>query len=90
MDYKLILKEALEKIYKCDISNALVEKIFNDIDGLIDSPEVEVCENCGKVFLKDEQALQYEQCDGSYTCDCLSPESQMGNMADDDWKMRDI
>lgn len=76
------LKEFLEKYYDgCELSPALVERIVEMLDTLIDE-EVVACPHCGKMFLESENALQYEQADGDYTCDCLSPENQASTMAD--------
>lgn len=77
------LKEFLEKYYDgCELSSALVDRIVEMLDTLIDE-EVVVCPHCGKLFLESENALQYEQADGDYTCDCLSPENQAADWADD-------
>ena len=77
------LKDFLEKYYDgCELSVALVERIVEMLDTLIDE-EVVACPHCGKLFLESENALQYEQADGDYTCDCLSPENQAADWADD-------
>lgn len=76
------LKEFLEKYYDgCELSDALMERIVEMLDTLIDE-EVVACPHCGKMFLESENALQYEQADGDYTCECMSPENQASAIAD--------
>ena len=45
--------------------------------------EAVACPHCGKVFLESENSLQYEMHDGDYACDCMSPENQAADWADD-------
>lgn len=79
---KTDLKESLEKYYDgCELSPALVERIVEMLDTLIDE-EVVVCPHCGKLFLESENALQYEMPDGDYACECMSPGNQASAMAD--------
>ena len=76
------LKKFLESYYDgCELSESLVDEIVYRLDKFIDE-EVVACPHCGKLFLESENALQYEQADGDYTCDCLSPENQASAMAD--------
>lgn len=73
---------ALKYYDKFEYSTALMERLTEILDDFFASDEVEMCPHCEKMFLKSENALQYEQADGDYTCDCLSPENQASAMAD--------
>ena len=75
------LKILFDYYNKFDLSDAVVERIEELLDTMFDEETV-TCPHCGKVFLESENALQYEQADGDYTCDCLSPENQASAMAD--------
>lgn len=77
----MTLKELFDYYNKFELSGAVVERIQELLDTIFDE-ETEVCPHCGKLFLESEHALQYEQADGDYTCDCLSPENQTSAMAD--------
>lgn len=76
------LKQHLETYFETEISTALFEKIQEMVDVFIQSDEVTVCPHCKKLFLESEDALEYEQSNGEYTCDCLSPENQAASLAD--------
>lgn len=77
------LKKFLENYYDgCEFSESLVERIVEMLDTLIDE-EVVACPHCGRLFLETENALQYEMRDGDYACECMSPESQAADWADD-------
>lgn len=75
------LKALFDNYNKFDLSNAVIERIQELLDTMFDE-ETEVCPHCGKIFLVSENALEHEQEDGDYTCDCLSPENQVSAMAD--------
>ena len=75
------LKALFDNYNKFDLSNAVIDRIQELLDTMFDE-ETEVCPHCGKIFLVSENALEYEQEDGDYTCDCLSPENQASAMAD--------
>lgn len=75
------LKILFDYYNKFDLSDAVIERMEELLDTMFDEESV-ACPHCGKTFLKSENALQYEQADGDYTCDCLSPESQASAMAD--------
>lgn len=75
------LKILFDYYNKFDLSDAVIERMEELLDTMFDEESV-ACPHCGKVFLESEKALQYEQADGDYTCDCLSPENQASAMAD--------
>lgn len=67
---------------KFECSAALLDHISDMLDALFESNEVDVCPYCEKLFLRSENALQYEQPDGDYSCECRSPENVNSAMAD--------
>lgn len=73
-------KQFLESFYG-DISKALFDRITEAIDSVMEE-ETDVCPHCGRCFLQSEDALRYEQDNGEYTCECLSPESQIAALED--------
>lgn len=75
------LKALFDNYNKFDLSNAVIDRIQELLDTMFDE-ETEVCPHCGKIFLVSENALEHEQEDGDYTCDCLSPENQAADWAD--------
>lgn len=75
------LKELFDYYNKFDLSDVVIERMEELLDTMFEEESV-ACPHCGKVFLQSENALQYEQADGDYTCDCLSPENQASAMAD--------
>lgn len=72
----------LDYYIKFDLSDAVIERMQELLDIMFDEESV-ACPHCGKVFLKKENALQYEMPDGDYVCECLSPENQAADLADD-------
>lgn len=76
------LKILFDYYNKFDLSDAVIERMEELLDTMFDEESV-ACPHCGKIFLESENALQYEQADGDYTCDCLSPENQTADWADD-------
>lgn len=75
------LKILFDYYNKFELSDAVIERMEELLDTMFDEESV-ACPHCGKVFLNSENALQYEQANGDYTCDCLSPENQASAMAD--------
>lgn len=75
------LKILFDYYNKFELSDAVIERMEELLDTMFEEESV-VCPHCGKIFLESENALQYEQADGDYTCDCLSPENQASAMAD--------
>lgn len=75
------LKILFDYYNKFDLSDAVIERMEELLDTMFDKESV-VCPHCGKIFLESENALEYEQADGDYTCDCLSQENQAAAMAD--------
>lgn len=75
------LKILFDYYNRFELSDAVIERMEELLDTMFDEESV-ACPHCGKVFLESENALQYEQADGDYTCDCLSPENQASAMAD--------
>ena len=75
------LKILFDYYNKFELSDAVIERMEELLDTMFEEESV-ACPHCGKLFLESENALQYEQSDGDYTCDCLSPESQASAMAD--------
>lgn len=80
MDKKL--KILFDYYNKFELSDAVIERIEELLDTMFEEESV-ACPHCGKVFLKKENALQYETHDGDYACECLSPENQTADWADD-------
>lgn len=80
------MNEELKKLFdyynKFDLSDAVIERMQELLDTMFEEESV-ACPHCGKVFLKKENALQYEMHDGGYACECLSPENQAADWADD-------
>lgn len=76
------LKELFDYYNKFDLSDAVVERMQELLDTMFEEESV-ACPHCGKVFLESENALQYEMHDGDYACECLSPENQAADLADD-------
>lgn len=80
------MNEELKKLFdyynKFDLSDAVIERMQELLDTMFEEESV-ACPHCGKVFLKKENALQYEMHDGDYACECLSPENQAADWADD-------
>lgn len=80
------MNEELKKLFdyynKFDLSDAVIERMQELLDTMFEEESV-ACPHCGKVFLKKENALQYEMHDGDYSCECLSPENQTADLADD-------
>jgi hypothetical protein len=75
-------KKLLDYYNKFELSDAVIERIQELLDTMFDEESV-ACPHCGKVFLESENALQYEMHDGDYACECLSPENQAADLADD-------
>ena len=76
------LKRLFDYYNKFDLSDAVIERMQELLDTMFEEESV-ACPHCGKVFLKKENALQYEMHDGDYACECLSPENQTADWADD-------
>lgn len=76
------LKILFDYYNKFDLSDAVIEHIEELLDTMFDEESV-ACPHCGKVFLKKENALEYEMRDGDYACECMSPENQAAGLADD-------
>ena len=76
------LKILFDYYNKFELSDAVIERIEELLDTMFEEESV-ACPHCGKVFLKSENALQYEMHDGNYACECLSPENQAADWADD-------
>lgn len=76
------LKILFDYYNKFELSDAVIERIEELLDNMFEKESV-ACPHCGKVFLKSENALQYEMHDGDYACECLSPENQAADWADD-------
>lgn len=80
------MNEELKKLFdyynKFDLSDAVIERMQELLDTMFEEESV-ACPHCGKVFLESENALQYEMHDGDYACECLSPENQTADWADD-------
>jgi hypothetical protein len=75
-------KKLLDYYNKFDLSDEVIERMQELLDTMFEEESV-ACPHCGKVFLKKENALQYEMHDGDYACECLSPENQAADWADD-------
>lgn len=76
------LKILFDYYNKFELSDAVIERIEELLDTMFDEETV-ACPHCGKVFLESENALEYEMCDGDYACECMSPENQTADWADD-------
>ena len=76
------LKILFDYYNKFELSDAVIERMEELLDTMFDEESV-VCPHCGKVFLESENALQYEMPDGDYACECMSPENQTADWADD-------
>jgi hypothetical protein len=76
------LKILFDYYNKFDLSYAVIERMEELLDTMFDEESV-ACPHCGKVFLESENALQYEMHDGDYACECMSPENQTADWADD-------
>lgn len=76
------LKILFDYYNKFDLSDAVIERMEELLDEMFDKESV-ACPHCGKIFLESENALQYEMHDGDYACECLSPENQTADWADD-------
>lgn len=76
------LKILFDYYNKFDLSDAVIERMVELLDTMFDEESV-ACPHCGKVFLESENALQYEMHDGDYACECMSPENQAADWADD-------
>lgn len=78
----LKLKILFDYYNKFELSNAVIERMEELLDTMFEGGCV-ACPHCGKVFLKKENALQYEMPDGDYACECISPENQAADWVDD-------
>lgn len=76
------LKILFDYYNKFDLSDAVIERMVELLDTMFEEESV-ACPHCGKIFLESENALQYEMHDGDYACECLSPENQTADWADD-------
>lgn len=76
------LKILFDYYNKFDLSDAVIERIEELLDTMFEEESV-ACPHCGKVFLESENALEYEMHDGDYACECMSPENQAADWADD-------
>ena len=76
------LKILFDYYNKFELSDDVQDRMSDLLDEMFDA-ECEVCPHCGKTFLKSENALQYEMPDGDYACECMSPENQAADWADD-------
>ena len=76
------LKILFDYYNKFELSDAVIERIEELLDTMFEEESV-ACPHCGKTFLKSENALQYEQADGDYACECMSPENSTADWADD-------
>lgn len=75
------LKELLELYSTYDLSDGIIDRIKELLDTMFED-ETDVCPHCGRLFLKSENALEYEQSNGEYTCECLSPANQAADISD--------
>lgn len=75
------LKELFDYYNKFELSDVVIERMEELLDTMFEEESV-ACPHCGKVFLKKENALQYEMPNGDYVCECLSPENQAADLAD--------
>lgn len=75
------LKEIFDYYNKLDLSESVIERIEEVLTEMFDKETV-TCPHCERVFLESEDALTYEQADGSYTCECKSPENQISAIED--------
>lgn len=76
------LKILFDYYNKFELSDAVIERIEELLDTMFDEESI-TCPHCGKVFLESENALEYEMRDGDYACECMSPENQAADWADD-------
>lgn len=76
------LKILFDYYNKFELSDAVIEHIEELLDTMFEGGCV-ACPHCGKIFRKSENALQYEMPDGDYACECMSPENQTADWADD-------
>ena len=76
------LKILFDYYNKFEFSDAVIERMEELLDNMFEEETV-ACPHCGKVFLESEKALQYEMPDGDYACECMSPENQTADWADD-------
>jgi hypothetical protein len=76
------LKILFDYYNKFELSDAVIERMEELLDNMFDEESV-ACPHCGKIFLESENALQYEMRDGDYACECMSPENQAADWADD-------
>lgn len=75
------LKNLFDYYNKFELSDAVIDRMEELLDTMFEE-ETDVCPHCGRCFLESEDALRYEQDNGEYTCECLSPESQIAALED--------
>lgn len=83
------LKILFDYYNKFELSDSVQERIGELIDAMFEKESI-ACPHCGKIFLESENALQYEMRDGDYACECMSPENQAADWADDWVKEQEI